>query len=53
MRFETRFSGALTVRRDGDLLAMDFPSLRALDLSESASRVDRGLGEDSRCGHAD
>src|ERR1700757_2146135 len=27
VRFETRFSGALTVCRDGDLLAMDFPAL--------------------------
>jgi PhzF family phenazine biosynthesis protein len=27
VRFETRFSGALTVSRDGDLLAMDFPLL--------------------------
>jgi PhzF family phenazine biosynthesis protein len=26
VRFETRFSGALTVSRDGDLLAMDFPA---------------------------
>lgn len=27
VRFETRFSGALTVSREGDLLAMDFPAL--------------------------
>ena len=27
VRFETRFSGPLTVSRDGDLLAMDFPAL--------------------------
>lgn len=27
VRFETRFKGAITVRRDGDLLAMDFPKL--------------------------
>jgi len=27
VRFETRFSGALTVRREDDLLAMDFPAL--------------------------
>lgn len=27
VRFETRYSGTLTVRRDGDLLAMDFPVL--------------------------
>ena len=27
VRFETRFSGTLTVHRDGDLFAMDFPAL--------------------------
>jgi len=27
VRFETRFSGALMVSRDGDLFAMDFPAL--------------------------
>lgn len=27
VRFETRFSGTLSVRREADLLAMDFPSL--------------------------
>jgi PhzF family phenazine biosynthesis protein len=27
VQFETRYSGTLTVRRDGDLFAMDFPAL--------------------------
>jgi predicted PhzF superfamily epimerase YddE/YHI9 len=27
VRFETRFTGTLTVRREDDLLAMDFPAL--------------------------
>ena len=27
IRFETRFKGAITVRREGNLLAMDFPKL--------------------------
>lgn len=27
VRFETRFRGAITVRRDGNVLAMDFPNL--------------------------
>ena len=27
VQFETRYSGTLTVRKDGDLLAMDFPAM--------------------------
>ena len=41
VRFETRFSGALTVSRDGDLLAMDFPGPAAVDVRESARSSDR------------
>jgi PhzF family phenazine biosynthesis protein len=45
VRFETRFSGALTVSRDGDLLAMDFPSLAPwTSVSLPAASID-GLGK--------
>ncbi len=47
VRFETRFSGALTVSRDGDLLAMDFPLLAPVDLRRSAGRVNRRPGKSS------
>ena len=44
VRFETRFSGALTVFRDGDLLAMDFPALPPWISAASPAVLIEGLG---------
>jgi PhzF family phenazine biosynthesis protein len=44
VRFETRFSGALTVSRDNDLLAMDFPALPPRNCSNPPARLIEGLG---------
>jgi predicted PhzF superfamily epimerase YddE/YHI9 len=44
VRFETRFSGPLTVFRDGDLLAMDFPAL-APWACEVPPALSSGLGK--------
>ena len=44
VRFHTRFRGELTVRRDGDLLAMDFPSLVPWP-SEAPAFLIEGLGK--------
>jgi PhzF family phenazine biosynthesis protein len=45
VRFETRFSGALTVSRDGDLLAMDFPALAPWACTDPPAALIEGLGE--------
>ena len=37
VRFETRQSGTLTVRKDGEMFAMDFPAMPASKLNVSAS----------------
>src|SRR5580693_9244387 len=44
VRFETRFSGALTVSRDGDLLAMDFPALVPWACAAPPVALIEGLG---------
>jgi predicted PhzF superfamily epimerase YddE/YHI9 len=45
VRFETRFSGALTVCRDGDLLAMDFPALPPWTSAAEPAALIEGLGK--------
>ncbi len=45
VRFETRFSGALTVSRDGNLLAMDFPLLAPWECTEPPAALIDGLGK--------
>ncbi|MGA8619664.1 MAG: PhzF family phenazine biosynthesis protein [Candidatus Sulfotelmatobacter sp.] len=45
VRFETRFSGALTVCRDGDLLAMDFPALVPWTCPNPPAALIEGLGK--------
>src|SRR5216684_8171479 len=45
VRFETRFSGALTVSRDGGLLAMDFPALAPWPCTAPPSALVEGLGK--------
>jgi PhzF family phenazine biosynthesis protein len=45
VRFETRFSGALTVSRDGDLLAMDFPALTPWNCAHPPAKLIDGLGK--------
>ena len=45
VRFETRFSGALTVSRDGDLLAMDFPLLAPWTCADPPAALIEGLGK--------
>jgi PhzF family phenazine biosynthesis protein len=44
VRFETRFSGTLTVSRDGDLLAMDFPALVPWTCAAPPAALIEGLG---------
>ena len=44
VRFETRFSGALTVCRDGDLFAMDFPALAPWTCADPPAALIEGLG---------
>jgi PhzF family phenazine biosynthesis protein len=44
VRFQTRSSGVLTVRREGDLLAMDFPSLKPWDCPDPPAALIEGLG---------
>jgi predicted PhzF superfamily epimerase YddE/YHI9 len=44
VRFETRFSGALSVRRDGALLAMDFPALPPWICKNPPGDLVEGLG---------
>jgi predicted PhzF superfamily epimerase YddE/YHI9 len=45
IRFETRRSGALTVSRDGDWLAMDFPALRTWACMAPPRGLVEGLGK--------
>jgi predicted PhzF superfamily epimerase YddE/YHI9 len=45
VRFQTRFSGALTVCRDGDLLAMDFPLSAPWACLEPPAMLIAGLGK--------
>jgi PhzF family phenazine biosynthesis protein len=44
VRFETRFSGALTVSRDGEKLVMDFPAMFAKTCTYSPEALILGLG---------
>lgn len=44
VRFETRFSGALTVASDGDLLVMDFPALAPWACAAPPTSLSEGLG---------
>lgn len=43
VRFETRFSGILTVTQDGDLLAMDFPILEPWVCTDPPTALLQGL----------
>jgi PhzF family phenazine biosynthesis protein len=45
VRFETRSSGTLTVSRDGDLLAMDFPALVPWSCAAPPAALIEGLGK--------
>ncbi len=45
VRFETRFSGALTVSRDGELLAMNFPALAPWPCLSPPAALIEGLGK--------
>jgi predicted PhzF superfamily epimerase YddE/YHI9 len=45
VRFETRFSDALSVSRDGDLLAMDFPLLAPWTCADPPAALIDGLGK--------
>ena len=45
VRFETRFSGPLSVRRERDLLAMDFPALPPWPCEGPPSALLEGLGK--------
>ena len=45
VRFETRLSGALTVSRDGGLLAMDFPVLAPWTSATPPTALIEGLGK--------
>jgi predicted PhzF superfamily epimerase YddE/YHI9 len=45
VRFETRFSGALAVSRDGNLIAMDFPALPPWDCPDPPAALLEGLGK--------
>jgi len=44
VRFETRFSGTLTVSRENDLLAMDFPALPPWTCANAPAALIEGLG---------
>ncbi len=44
VRFETQWSGTLTVRRDGDRLAMDFPALPPWKSAHPPLELIEGLG---------
>ena len=45
VRFETRYSGALTVSRDSNLFAMDFPSLTPWPCTVPPTTLIEGLGK--------
>jgi PhzF family phenazine biosynthesis protein len=44
VRFETRFSGILTVRKEGEIFSMDFPALVPQTLSHPPDDLFRALG---------
>jgi PhzF family phenazine biosynthesis protein len=44
VRFETRHSGPLTVSKDGDMLAMDFPAILGKTCPSPPEALIRGLG---------
>jgi PhzF family phenazine biosynthesis protein len=44
VRFETRQSGALTVSKDGDMFAMDFPAIFGKTCANPPEALARGLG---------
>ncbi len=44
VRFETRLSGALTVSKDGEKLAMDFPAMSAKTCASLPEALIQGLG---------
>jgi predicted PhzF superfamily epimerase YddE/YHI9 len=44
VRFETRFRGAITVSRDGNFLAMDFPALAPWTCAAPPTALTEGLG---------
>jgi predicted PhzF superfamily epimerase YddE/YHI9 len=48
IRFETRLSGALVVRQDGDFFAMDFPALPGRKCANPPQALIRGLGPGPR-----
>lgn len=43
VRFETRFSGTLTVRKDGEIFAMDFPAMFAQPCANPPEALIRSL----------
>ena len=45
VRFQTRFSGPLTVSRDGDMLTMDFPALAPWTCATPPAALIEGLGK--------
>ena len=45
VRFETRYSGALTVSRDSNLFAMDFPSIAPWPCAAPPTTLIEGLGK--------
>ena len=45
VRFTTRFSGMLSVCRDGDRLAMDFPSIPPWACANTPAELVEGLGK--------
>jgi len=44
VRFETRFSGTLAVRKDGEMFSMDFPAMFAQPCPNQPDTLIRGLG---------
>jgi predicted PhzF superfamily epimerase YddE/YHI9 len=51
VRFETRLSGRLTVTRDGEKLAMDFPAMFAKPCTSLPEALIQGLGPAPRPSH--
>lgn len=47
VQFETRYSGTLTVRKDGDLLSMDFPALFATHPKAIPKNLAQALGAEA------
>jgi len=48
VQFSTRFSGVLTVQKDGDLLAMDFPAFTPRVVGNVPDGISRALGLESQ-----